>query len=224
MFYEYFQTGGNLEDLLLDIEHLSDDIEKMQFENNRIYDDPNLMKNTNGAEQPYRSEMNLILSFDGSRSTFVEKSNENLEEHIMPPEEHMETFSKVPLKMELLTHIKTNGEDENKKSELLETDIRIPRISLPPVGICGKGKSTSQNNNIAIATVRRHFSPQKSHASKKIIAEESNEKITDQEEQSNIPELVSKPCTPILERNIEPQPDILAIETVWFKEIFSSYL
>lgn len=75
-----FQTGGNLEDLLLDIEHLSHDLEQMQFENNRIYDEFGAQLLKADQAQPYRSEMNLILSFDGAKPTFTEEKNDTSRE------------------------------------------------------------------------------------------------------------------------------------------------
>lgn len=72
-----FQRGGNLEDLLQDIELLSSDIQQMQKQNQQYHSHlslnrlptsndtilkPNLLQT-----KPFRSEMNLMLSFDGDQ-------------------------------------------------------------------------------------------------------------------------------------------------------------
>lgn len=74
---QLFQIGGNLEDLLQDIELLSTDIQQMQKHNQQYHSHlslnrlptsndtipkPNLLQN-----KPFRSEMNLMLSFDGDQ-------------------------------------------------------------------------------------------------------------------------------------------------------------
>lgn len=61
----------------MDIEHLSNDLEQMQFENNRIYDEYGAQKHKADQNQSeYRSEMNLILSFDGAKPKFTEGKNQ----------------------------------------------------------------------------------------------------------------------------------------------------
>lgn len=62
-----------MDDILHDIEDLSKDIEQMQFHHNEIYDGSDAIVDTYN-EQPYRTEMNLILSYDGHQSKFTEKS------------------------------------------------------------------------------------------------------------------------------------------------------
>lgn len=231
-----------MEDLLLDIEHLSNDIEQMQFENNRIYDQPKFAKNIDPSQQPYRSEMNLILSFDGSKSTFVEERNENSGNHVMPPKEFEENLEtpppKIPVPMELLPntlpYIKKNDKDgisttnkgvEDECGEQTEntvTDGPMTRIPLPPAGISAKEKPNSKTNNGAIATVRRHFFPQKSNASKiKIIVDDSRDSVAD-EEHSSSPECSTKPRQSIAEGTNDTQPDYLAVEMVRFYKKFSS--
>lgn len=63
------QTNINLDDILQDIEHLSKDLEKMRFQNNKIYESPSEAM----YQQPYRTEMNLILTIDGDQPKFTEK-------------------------------------------------------------------------------------------------------------------------------------------------------
>lgn len=73
-FFPNLQTGGNLDDLLQDIELLSRDILNMQYENQKFHSQCDLNYDgshpslTEGMSKkpPYRSEMNLLLSFDGN--------------------------------------------------------------------------------------------------------------------------------------------------------------
>lgn len=88
------QVGGNLDDLLQNIEHLSQDIIQMQHENQKITSKYNLTANTSEKSlanrtdstlltiqqaKPYRSEMNLMLCFDGNNPKIVPMENESNE-------------------------------------------------------------------------------------------------------------------------------------------------
>lgn len=76
---QFFQRGGNLDDLLQDIELLSSDIQQMQKQNQQYHShlslnrlptsNDNIPKPKSNLLQnkPFRSEMNLMLSFDGDQ-------------------------------------------------------------------------------------------------------------------------------------------------------------
>lgn len=75
----FFQRGGNLDDLLQDIELLSTDIQQMQKQNQQYHSHLSLSRLTTSNDtipkpksnllqnKPFRSEMNLMLSFDGDQ-------------------------------------------------------------------------------------------------------------------------------------------------------------
>lgn len=75
----FFQRGGNLDDLLQDIELLSSDIQQMQKQNQQYHSHLSLnrLPTSNATipkpksnllqNKPFRSEMNLMLSFDGDQ-------------------------------------------------------------------------------------------------------------------------------------------------------------
>lgn len=76
----FFQTGGNLDDLLLDIEHLSQDIAAMQLQNELSTMKPATATSLATVQvaatsqqrfdaPQYRSEVNLQLSFDDDAAT-----------------------------------------------------------------------------------------------------------------------------------------------------------
>lgn len=88
------QVGGNLDDLLQNIEHLSQDIMQIQHENQKITSKYNMtaittekpMVNTTDSAlstiqqaKPYRSEMNLMLCFDGTNPKIIPIENETNE-------------------------------------------------------------------------------------------------------------------------------------------------
>lgn len=65
-----------MDDLLLDIEHLTKDLTQMQLANTRYQSAKDLSQPTNddwgtSSKPPYRSEMNLLLSFDGATPTIT---------------------------------------------------------------------------------------------------------------------------------------------------------
>ncbi|KAJ6649923.1 hypothetical protein Bhyg_05164 [Pseudolycoriella hygida] len=90
----HFQIGGNLDDLLQNIEHLSQDIIQIQHENQKITSKYSMTPittdratiNTTDSTlstiqqaKPYRSEMNLMLCFDGSNPKIIPMENETNE-------------------------------------------------------------------------------------------------------------------------------------------------
>jgi hypothetical protein len=80
-----FQTGGNLEELLYDIEALSKDIMNLQTQ---CVDMPNDNAMTAPKTKPFRSELNLVLSYpnDTSVSSEVkENSNDNTNDSVKTP-------------------------------------------------------------------------------------------------------------------------------------------
>lgn len=175
----------------MDIEHLSNDIEQMQFENNRIYDEFGAQKYKENQQQPYRSEMNLILSFDGSQPTFTEEKNDREPtQDLKYIDDNLETPPpKIPLAMDLLPiplpYVRKNEATDHPKSLSASTKCDIDgegntdrgstdtdenhtdTLPLPSMIVPPKDKIPPKPINTgAIATVRRHFFPRKSSASK----------------------------------------------------------
>lgn len=94
MFIICTQVGGNLDDLLQNIEHLSQDIIQIQNENQKITskysmttpsNEKPVISTTNSTlstiqqAKPFRSEMNLMLSFDGNNPKIIPIENETNE-------------------------------------------------------------------------------------------------------------------------------------------------
>lgn len=213
-----------MEDLLLDIEHLSNDIEQMQFENNRIYEQPKFPNNIDGMPHPYRSEMNLILSFDGSKSSFVEKKNVTSEEPSMTSTAYGEKSGtpppKIPIAMELLpntlpyvkkdatmTTNRSASDENNALAEMIRKPLKIP---------------VQENaNDEKTATVRRHFSPQKAGAPEiKIIVHENKASVVDTVDRapSSFPESSPKSHEPTLKGALGLQLETLPTITVSLHE------
>lgn len=65
----YNQSDVALDEILHDIEDLSKGIEHMQFHNNRIYEG----NRGDEMQPPFRTEMSVILSYDGTQKKLVEK-------------------------------------------------------------------------------------------------------------------------------------------------------
>lgn len=85
------QNGGNLEELLFDIEALSKDIMELQTQCTNSPTD-----NSAASKKPFRSELNLVLSYPNQSESgeFQGTSSENSNSQVTPP---------VPLPMELIT-------------------------------------------------------------------------------------------------------------------------
>ncbi|XP_037047807.1 uncharacterized protein LOC119082384 isoform X2 [Bradysia coprophila] len=114
-----FQVGGNLDDLLQNIEHLSQDIVQMQQENQKITSKYNLVKSesekameiakdSTGStiqhqSKPYRSEVNLMLCFDGSNQKIIPVENDGTDKTPLATENQLDTPPPyVPKPMNLL--------------------------------------------------------------------------------------------------------------------------
>ncbi|KAG5682007.1 hypothetical protein PVAND_011402 [Polypedilum vanderplanki] len=71
-----FQTGGNLEELLYDIENLSKDIMELQTHCADMPVEQNIT-NTNNPQKPFRSELNLVLSYPKNFESQVDENANN---------------------------------------------------------------------------------------------------------------------------------------------------
>lgn len=116
----FLQVGGNLDDLLQNIEHLSQDIIQIQEENQKITSKYNLVKSvsdktteiattdTTGStilqqSKPYRSEVNLMLCCDGINQKIMPVENDHTDDTTLVTANQLDTPPPyVPQPMNLL--------------------------------------------------------------------------------------------------------------------------
>lgn len=76
LFFFSFQTAGQLDAILHDIQGLSKGIESMKMHKNQIYENVKRAENTNSDQShPYRTEMSLTLSYNGNKSKYSTNQN-----------------------------------------------------------------------------------------------------------------------------------------------------
>lgn len=200
----------------------------MRFENNRIYDEFGAQRLKENVQQPYRSEMNLILSFDGAKPTFTEDKNDDQQEMSAGPKDLSESLEtpppKVPFAMSLLPS--TLPYIKNSDKQTPTSDMKTPTpvdnikqsdgvaIPLPPNNHPTKDKSAAKSNNGKTATVRRHFFSHKTNPSNiKIIVDDTKESSIEEDSKHSPDKTMATLAIPVETSNL-PECNPLHTDTV----------
>lgn len=200
----------------------------MRFENNRIYDEFGAHRLKDNVQQPYRSEMNLILSFDGAKPTFTEEKNVDQQETSVGSKDINESLEtpppKVPCAMSLLPSTLPYVKNSDKQTPMSDAKAITSAenikqsdgvaIPLPPNNHPARDKNAAKAKNGKTATVRRHFFSHKTNASNiKIIVDDTKESSIEEDNKHSPDRTMATLAVPEETPNL-PECDPLHTETV----------